>query len=661
MQAAKDAVDAFKRHRLVDQATANNDDVAPVYAMNEICELTRGASLEIIRDLQDHINKRIDNKSPFVKQKALRVIRGDPTFRREMQRHAGAVRALVHYKGVQDELRGDAPNKAVREAAQEAVKAMFDSEPAQSTAQSSNVARGRIQGFGSSEYGASPKNTSSYQGPDSKSSGMIGFGNTRFDNDRPASTSSRSGATTSRQWPSWGAANGGDSSHNSVRGSTTDQLYGAGSPQYSPKQQHGGVSTSAVAAGIEPGVEEARLVTTITAPGGVRAQPSQEALRSFLQTAATLDGAALASELQSKLESSNWQVRLRALCVVEAVARHGDSHSTQDILLYIRDSPAALIACTESPHASVRDKAKKLLPLLQDGDSDYSDTAAAPSVQAPQVDLLDFNGDFEVSEPSIQTDDLFTGLSVAPGASVTEAPTTSASAPNLLGSPGGPTSTSGSLFDGLSVSDRAAAPSAARGDSVEDLFSSLSVGDGPVLLQASGSSNANNPLVDLMGLSSSRVATSNASAGMGPAASLHPMHVPSGPMPAQQQRPHMMPYGMPPGQYQGMMPQQGFSHQGPYPQYPGMQYAAPVYPGMMPQYAPPQYPGTHPQMYGNQYAPPFPRPPQAPFWGDMLVPDSVPGVVGARAGVELPPTPKKPDAFDFIATQLKTSHAPLKK
>ena len=49
-------------------------------------------------------------------------------FRREMQRHAVAVRQLLHYKGQLDALKGDALNKAVRDTAQETISAIFAAE-----------------------------------------------------------------------------------------------------------------------------------------------------------------------------------------------------------------------------------------------------------------------------------------------------------------------------------------------------------------------------------------------------------------------------------------------------------------------------------------------------------------------------------------------------
>ncbi|PSS17945.1 VHS domain-containing protein [Actinidia chinensis var. chinensis] len=151
MDSSRRAVESYWRSRMIDGATSDEDKVTPVYKLEEICELLRSSHVSIVKEVSEFILKRLDHKSPIVKQKALRLIKyavgkSGVEFRREMQRHSVAVRQLFHYKGQLDPLKGDALNKAVRDTSHEAISAIFsadDNKPA--PAEDINK---RIEGFG---------------------------------------------------------------------------------------------------------------------------------------------------------------------------------------------------------------------------------------------------------------------------------------------------------------------------------------------------------------------------------------------------------------------------------------------------------------------------------------------------------------------------------
>lgn len=69
MQQGVRAVEAYRRTLLIDGVTSDNDSIAPVYKLEEICTLMRTSTLDIVRELLDRILKRLDHKSPIVKQK----------------------------------------------------------------------------------------------------------------------------------------------------------------------------------------------------------------------------------------------------------------------------------------------------------------------------------------------------------------------------------------------------------------------------------------------------------------------------------------------------------------------------------------------------------------------------------------------------------------
>jgi hypothetical protein len=69
MDQSRRAVESYWRSRMVDGVTAEDDKVAPVYKLEEICELLRASDAGVVRELADFVLKRLDNKSPIVKQK----------------------------------------------------------------------------------------------------------------------------------------------------------------------------------------------------------------------------------------------------------------------------------------------------------------------------------------------------------------------------------------------------------------------------------------------------------------------------------------------------------------------------------------------------------------------------------------------------------------
>lgn len=56
---------------MVEGVTSDEDKVAPVYKLEEVCELLRISPAGIVKEVSDYILKRLDHKSPVVKQKVL--------------------------------------------------------------------------------------------------------------------------------------------------------------------------------------------------------------------------------------------------------------------------------------------------------------------------------------------------------------------------------------------------------------------------------------------------------------------------------------------------------------------------------------------------------------------------------------------------------------
>ncbi|XP_074276004.1 protein MODIFIED TRANSPORT TO THE VACUOLE 1 isoform X1 [Silene latifolia] len=386
METSRRAVESYWRSRMIDAATSDEDKVTPVYKLEEICELFRTSPAGIVKEVSDFLLKRLDHKSPIVKQKALRVIKygvgkSGPEFRREMQRHSVAVKQLLHYKGQPDPLKGDALNKAVRETAQDALSAIFSTEDNKPVA-ANEVTHKRMEGFGNTNYVMPPDEKKSFI------SEVVGLG----------SASIKLGLSTLAQAHSHSFKNN-DSGSGSYRGPTlqrslTNELdksdkykkmdFGGDSQGSSgslrnvtsgPWGPDSGISNAEATNGDSTSshstskTREERFLETIVTSGGVRLQPTRDALQAFLVEATKMDALALSHALESKLQSPHWQVRMRAICVLEAVLRKQDDEHLVIIASYFSDHVDIVIKCAESPQASLREKATRVLSLLGGGQS----------------------------------------------------------------------------------------------------------------------------------------------------------------------------------------------------------------------------------------------------------------------------------------------------
>lgn len=187
----------------LNKATSADDTPTPGYLYTEIAQSTF-ADLNACQQLADYLIKKLEKDNPHVKLKCLKIIKhvceqGKPEFKRAIQRKAEVVKACLQYRGTPDPLKGDAPNKAVREEADLAVKAVFSSNASLNAYGFSTGQGKKMQGFGSepskdisSRIGNLSSNSfsgggGSFEGGGRSfgSGGMVGFGNPNFDNAPP--------------------------------------------------------------------------------------------------------------------------------------------------------------------------------------------------------------------------------------------------------------------------------------------------------------------------------------------------------------------------------------------------------------------------------------------------------------------------------------------
>lgn len=236
-------------------------------------------------------------------------------FMREMQRHSAAVRQVSHYKGQLDPLKGDALNKAVRDTAREALSAIFTSEDSRpSPSQGNNK---RIQGFGSTSYEMPSEDKKSFftevvnlgsasirQGlstiTSARSTNKIDDGSYQSPNLRRSLThrTDRPGRHERDEDSSgtWSSLTEGSNkivesaTYGQELRSSTLETNGGSLPSHTPGKSR-----------------EERLLETIVTSGGMRLQPTREALQAFLTEAVKVDAVVLCQTIEMKLQSSIWQ------------------------------------------------------------------------------------------------------------------------------------------------------------------------------------------------------------------------------------------------------------------------------------------------------------------------------------------------------------------
>ncbi|GAB2293507.1 hypothetical protein Dimus_027712 [Dionaea muscipula] len=375
MDSSRRAVESYWRSRMIDAATSDEDKVTPVYKLEEICGLLRSSHASIVKEVSEFLLKRLDHKSPIVKQKALRLIKysvgkSGVEFRREMQRHSVAVRQLLHYKGHPDPLKGDALNKAVRGTAQEALSAIFssdDNKPAQA-----EDLNNRIEGFGNTNFEMPSEEKRSFL------SEVVGLGSTSIKQGLSSFTqgnSMKNNHTGSYKSPTLRRSlttetdfsdryedveyRGGSEGSSVISKNSTDGPWGRESRTSIVETTTG---DSSMGYG-ESKTREDQLLETIVTSGGVRLQPTRDAIQAFLAEASKVDALALGHALELKLQSPLWQVRMKAACVLEAILRKNDEHFSA-ISSYFIENKEIVVKCSESPQASLREKAHKVLNLL---------------------------------------------------------------------------------------------------------------------------------------------------------------------------------------------------------------------------------------------------------------------------------------------------------
>ncbi|KAL6972774.1 ribonuclease Z [Sarracenia purpurea var. burkii] len=327
-----------------------------------------------------------------------------------MQRNSAAVRHLFYYKGQLDPLKGDALNKAVVDTAHEAMSAIFSAD--ENKLAPAEALNNRIEGFGNPNFELPSEGKRSFI------SEVVGIGSatikqglsslTRTQSLKKNETGSYKGPnlhrslTTEFDYPDgYEHIEGHSETQASSLLSKNDNATSWG--QDLRINQTETASGDASSSHVGNKSREERLLETIVKSGGVRLQPTRDSLLVFLVEASKLDALALSHALESKLKSHLWQVRMKALCVLEAILRKKDDEQFSIVASYFSQDKDDIVRCSESPQASLREKSNKVLSLL-DGEQTssgmgYPEKAIKPETTAVQMpDLIDTSNPDDMEE-----------------------------------------------------------------------------------------------------------------------------------------------------------------------------------------------------------------------------------------------------------------------
>ncbi|KAG5180095.1 hypothetical protein JKP88DRAFT_264021 [Tribonema minus] len=152
---------------MVARATSRDPAPTPGYMYDEIARMTH-ANFEGCKALEGYLLDRIRVSNAYSKFKCLMIIKhvclkGRPEFRKDMQRSVDAIKDCLTFTAPPDPLRGDEPNRRVREAAKETLEALYADSHGPSAiggvyaAGTSSQYGNRIEGIGGGEAAGGPQ------------------------------------------------------------------------------------------------------------------------------------------------------------------------------------------------------------------------------------------------------------------------------------------------------------------------------------------------------------------------------------------------------------------------------------------------------------------------------------------------------------------------
>ena len=427
-----------------------------MYATQTLVELTGTLEGDSLRDACEHLTARAEHRSAYVKKKALKLIvkccegSSDRRFAREMAKISGRIRALQSHTGPPHPTKGDSVHAAVREAAKEAMSAIFGSHndvPSSTTSVMSGGRRGggRIEGFG--DGGARDAGTVGGRLMERETSGIHSRSHSYEEHDVYNAPSSPLPKPGTLDAPLEASLNSTPKLNIDSDGSMKWKPLRPPSPKKKPEPVRASApttgdlisdfATSTASASSPPsaptasspakaptsqepefvldGSEEKRVVDKLCTPSGVRLAPKDGDVLDFLRHGARLNAQGVVIALSERLveyaSEEEWRHAYRAACVLETASKEVRSGVwLTDV--FLNSSAMDLleaIASDVSAQAQLKQKAIDAVDALRRGGAPSSVSATSTTTTATgttplmtassPMDLLSQLGDLSVAAP----------------------------------------------------------------------------------------------------------------------------------------------------------------------------------------------------------------------------------------------------------------------
>jgi len=409
--------------------------------MESLVELARTLDDDSVRDVVEHLANRVEHKSPYVKRKALKVLKalvesGGGRVAKHVAKNASALRAAEQLTGAPHPSKGDSVNASVRAAAREVLAVTFarGGEPTSQrvplgrtlmTSATSGATSGRANDDEDDDayaFRTTPTKPTRREGvleaPLEASLAStpklnVSQGGTKWKPLRPPSPETSTRASTS------GAAPAVSSTSAPMSAAATLDLLSdfaaggaASATQTTSKDVVVGGGGGGGAFDVQRS-EEIRAINALCTPSGVRLAPLDGDIERFLSDGATnYDARGVVTALAEKLVTyagNDWKSAYRAACVLEYASRTRGAHGAWLVDVFANSSAMELLmsaATDASAQSQLRQKFTDthaaLSSVVASGHGTHAIPAPAPvpvTTAATPIDLLSQLGDLAVAAP----------------------------------------------------------------------------------------------------------------------------------------------------------------------------------------------------------------------------------------------------------------------
>ena len=397
-----------------------------------------------------YLRNRLKGKtSAYVKWKVLNIIKhvvvkGSSEFKLDCQKMlASDVKALLHFKGKSDPIKGDQPNKQVRVSAKAALAAIFSAKKSnrQNVGRSTKMVGISSDSFnkpkpvrsestprgGEKIFGEAPKGWSF-----KSNRGTNNVHSNRPDYDAPGESSRRSPPVgkdprspkaSSRRRGGVGGNWGNAQVELKVGGGLRRKKVSSSFSSSSTSQRESAQSRLAsleVGKAVTDGTFERQLVDNLVGAGGIRADIPKSKISEFTLRCRTLRADVVVPILLERLESKKWQRRARSIVVINALVKDRGCASYKT---FVRDMDSSWLAdrfeseTNKKVRLVMHDALLSLYPDEFEEESDENDVAD-DDADDNDGDLLGFGmdgGDKKKKTSNDEMSDLFGDMSVRGG------------------------------------------------------------------------------------------------------------------------------------------------------------------------------------------------------------------------------------------------------